>query len=157
MKRILIVKTSSLGDVVHNLPVASDIRRRFPDAHIDWVVEEPYTPLVRLHSAVRRVIPVALRRWRRTPGGSTAPRGRAGGGVEVPARRLHEPEQDDHRGHLPDQKDADHYKRIWAQTTAPGARTSLYVADLGILYVAVPGKDNQKAEVRAYKPKPPEK
>ena len=67
MKRILIVKTSSLGDVVHNLPVASDIRRHFPDALIDWVVEEPYAPLVRLHSAVRRVIPVALRRWRQRP------------------------------------------------------------------------------------------
>jgi YVTN family beta-propeller protein len=53
-----------------------------------------------------------------------------------------------------DQKDADHYKRIWAQTTAPGARTSLFVPDLGLLYVAVPGKDNQKAEVRVYKPKP---
>ena len=67
MKRILIVKTSSLGDVVHNLPVASDIRRHFPDADIDWVVEELYAPLVGLHSAVRRVIPVALRRWRRRP------------------------------------------------------------------------------------------
>src|SRR5712691_2915304 len=64
---ILIVKTSSLGDVVHNLPVASDILRDFPDAGIDWVVEEPYAPLVGLHSAVRRVIPVALRRWRRRP------------------------------------------------------------------------------------------
>src|SRR5712691_9254732 len=67
MKRILIVKTSSLGDVVHNLPVASDILRHFPDAGIDWVVEEPYAPLVGLRSAVRRVIPVALRRWRRRP------------------------------------------------------------------------------------------
>jgi heptosyltransferase-1 len=47
--------------------VASDIRRHFPDARIDWVVEEPYAPLVRLHSAVRRVIPVALRRWRQRP------------------------------------------------------------------------------------------
>ena len=65
MKNILIVKTSSLGDVIHGLPVASDIRRHFPDAHIDWVVEEPYAPLVTLHPAVRRVIPVALRRWRR--------------------------------------------------------------------------------------------
>jgi ADP-heptose:LPS heptosyltransferase len=64
MKRILIVKTSSLGDIVHNLPVARDIRRHFPDARIDWVVAEPCAPLVRLHSAVRRVIPVALRRWR---------------------------------------------------------------------------------------------
>ncbi len=64
MKRILIVKTSSLGDVVQSLPVASDIRRHFPDARIDWVVEEPYAPLVALHPAVRRVITVALRRWR---------------------------------------------------------------------------------------------
>ena len=67
MKTILIVKTSSLGDVVHNLPVASDVRRHFPDASIDWVVEELYAPLVALHAAVRRVIPVALRRWRRRP------------------------------------------------------------------------------------------
>jgi len=67
MKRILLVKTSSLGDVVHNLPVASDIRKHFPEARIDWVVEEPYAPLVRLHPAVHRVIPVALRRWRRRP------------------------------------------------------------------------------------------
>ena len=65
MKRILLVKTSSLGDVVHNLPVASDIRRHFPDALIDWVVEEPYAAIVAMHPAVRRVIPVALRRWRR--------------------------------------------------------------------------------------------
>src|SRR5260221_4607748 len=67
MKRILIVKTSSLGDIVHNLPVASDIRRHFPDARIDWVVEEPYAPLAALHSAIRRVIPIALRRCRRRP------------------------------------------------------------------------------------------
>ncbi len=67
MKRILIVKTSSLGDIVHNLPVASDIRRHFPDARIDWVVEEPYAPLAALHSAIRHVIPIALRRWRRQP------------------------------------------------------------------------------------------
>lgn len=65
MKRILLVKTSSLGDVVHNLPVVSDIRKHFPEARIDWVVEEPYASLVALHPGVRRVIPVALRRWRR--------------------------------------------------------------------------------------------
>lgn len=66
MKSILLVKTSSLGDVVHNLPVASDIRARFPDARIDWVVEEGFADIPRLHPAVRRVIPVAVRRWRRT-------------------------------------------------------------------------------------------
>jgi heptosyltransferase-1 len=65
--RILLVKTSSLGDVVHNLPVASDLARRFPEASIDWVVEEGFAELPRLHPAVRRVISVAVRRWRRSP------------------------------------------------------------------------------------------
>jgi len=63
--RILLVKTSSLGDVVHNLPVASDVRARFPEARIDWVVEEGFADIPRLHPAVGRVIPVAVRRWRR--------------------------------------------------------------------------------------------
>ena len=62
--RILLIKTSSLGDVVHNLPVVTDLRRHFPDAAIDWVVEESFADIVRLHPAVRHVIPVALRRWR---------------------------------------------------------------------------------------------
>lgn len=64
MLNILLIKTSSLGDVVHNLPVASDIRVRFPRARIDWVVEEAYRDIVGMHPGVRRVIPVALRRWR---------------------------------------------------------------------------------------------
>ena len=62
--RILLVKTSSLGDVLHNLPVASDIARHFPGAQIDWLVEEGFAALPRLHPAVRNVIPVAVRRWR---------------------------------------------------------------------------------------------
>lgn len=65
MPRILLVKSSSLGDVVHNLPVVSDIRRQFPDAGIDWVVEEAFAAIPRMHPAVDRVLPVALRRWRR--------------------------------------------------------------------------------------------
>jgi heptosyltransferase I len=64
--RILLVKTSSLGDVVHNLPVVTDLVRRFPDAVIDWVVEESFADIPRLHPGVRRVIPVAMRRWRRS-------------------------------------------------------------------------------------------
>jgi len=63
--RILLVKTSSPGDVIHNLPVASDIRRALPQAEIDWVVEESFAEIPRLHPAIRRVIPVAVRRWRR--------------------------------------------------------------------------------------------
>ena len=64
--RVLLVKTSSLGDVVHNLPVASDIRRKLPDATIDWVVEESFAEIPRLHPAVANVIPVAVRRWRKS-------------------------------------------------------------------------------------------
>lgn len=63
--RLLLVKTSSLGDVIHNLPVASDIATQFPGAAIDWVVEEALTEIPRLHPAIHRVIPVALRRWRK--------------------------------------------------------------------------------------------
>ena len=71
MLKVLLIKTSSLGDVVHNLPVASDIRRRFPEARIDWVVEEAYAPLVALHPSVAAVIPVAIRRWRARPLGAS--------------------------------------------------------------------------------------
>jgi heptosyltransferase-1 len=67
MPRILLIKTSSLGDVVHNLPVVSDIRRHQPGAEIDWVVETPFAAIAQMHPAVRNVIAVAVRRWRRSP------------------------------------------------------------------------------------------
>lgn len=66
--RILLVKTSSLGDVIHCLPVVGDIRRALPQAEIDWVVEENYAPIPRLHPAIGKVIPLAWRRWRRQLG-----------------------------------------------------------------------------------------
>ncbi len=62
---ILLVKSSSLGDVLHNLPAVSDIVRHFPNAQIDWVVEESFAALPKLHPAIRNVISVATRRWRR--------------------------------------------------------------------------------------------
>lgn len=65
--KIAIVKVSSLGDVVHNMPVVADILRHYPDAEIDWIVEEGFADLVGLVRGVRRVIPVALRRWRHHP------------------------------------------------------------------------------------------
>ena len=65
---ILIVRVSSLGDVVHNMPMLADLRRHVPDAQIDWVVEESYASLVRLNDSVRQVIPFALRRWRKSLG-----------------------------------------------------------------------------------------
>lgn len=67
MPRLLIVKTSSLGDVVHNLPVLADIRAHYPDMRFDWVVEESFAEIPALHPAVSAVIPVALRRWHKNP------------------------------------------------------------------------------------------
>lgn len=64
MTSILFIKTSSLGDVVHHLPVIADLRRHLPAAHVGWVVEEAFAPLLRLHPGVDEVIPVAWRRWR---------------------------------------------------------------------------------------------
>jgi heptosyltransferase-1 len=62
--QLLIVKLSSLGDVVQTAAVVQDVLQHFPDAQIDWVVEEAFAPLVSLVAGVRRVIPVAQRRWR---------------------------------------------------------------------------------------------
>ena len=64
---ILIVKLSSLGDVVHAMPAVQDIRRAFPQAQIDWVVEKGFAPLVQRCEGVHRVIPCELRRWRKAP------------------------------------------------------------------------------------------
>ena len=63
---VLFIKTSSLGDVIHHMPALTEARARRPRAHLSWVVEEAFAPLVRLHPAVDEVIPVALRRWRRS-------------------------------------------------------------------------------------------
>ncbi len=62
--RLLIVKTSSMGDVVHALPVVSDVLRAIPAAQIDWLVEEPFAALPRLHPGVRNVLPLRWRKWR---------------------------------------------------------------------------------------------
>lgn len=67
MPRVLLVKTSSLGDVVHNLPVVSDLVAMQPALVVDWVVEESFAAIPRLHPQVSRVLPVAVRRWRRAP------------------------------------------------------------------------------------------
>jgi heptosyltransferase-1 len=65
--KVLIVKLSSLGDVVHAMPAVQDIRRALPDAQIDWVVERGFAPLVRRCAGVQRVIECELRRWRKAP------------------------------------------------------------------------------------------
>ena len=63
--RVLLVKLSSLGDVVHSLPAAMDLQTQVPGVHIDWVVEPAFAPLLELCPAVKRVIPCDMRKWRR--------------------------------------------------------------------------------------------
>jgi heptosyltransferase I len=69
--KILLVKLSSLGDVLHNLPIVWDLRKRLPDAQIDWIVEEGYVHLLEplkttvTFRGIDRIVPVAFRRWRK--------------------------------------------------------------------------------------------
>jgi heptosyltransferase-1 len=69
--KILLVKLSSLGDVLHNLPIVWDLRKRLPHAQIDWIVEEGYVHLLEPlrtteeFRGIDRIIPVAFRRWRK--------------------------------------------------------------------------------------------
>ena len=64
VSRALIIRPSSLGDIVHALPIVHDIRRHRSDIAVDWVAEEAFAPLLAMHRGVDRVVPVALRRWR---------------------------------------------------------------------------------------------
>ena len=63
--RVLIVKTSSMGDVLHTLPALTDAQQAIPGIQFDWVVEEGFAQIPSWHAAVDRVIPVAIRRWRK--------------------------------------------------------------------------------------------
>ncbi len=65
MKRILIIKMSSLGDVIHTLPALTDATQALNNIQFDWVVEENFSAIPGWHPAVKRVIPVAIRRWRK--------------------------------------------------------------------------------------------
>lgn len=63
--RVLLIKTSSLGDVIHTMPALTDAMRAIPGIRFDWVVEEGFAELPSWHPAVDKVIPVAIRRWRK--------------------------------------------------------------------------------------------
>jgi heptosyltransferase-1 len=64
---VLVVRPSSLGDVVHALSIVPDVKDARPDLAIDWVAEEAFVDLPALSPDVRRVVPLALRRWRHAP------------------------------------------------------------------------------------------
>ena len=65
MQKLLIIKTSSLGDVIHCLPVINDIRTYFPNVQIDWVAEESFADIPRMHAGVNQIFTVAMRRWKK--------------------------------------------------------------------------------------------
>lgn len=65
--RVLLVKLSSLGDVVHAMPAVQDMRQAVPGIQIDWVVERAFAPLVARCAGVQKVIPCELRHWRKAP------------------------------------------------------------------------------------------
>ena len=63
--KVLIVKTSSMGDVIHTFPAVEDARLNRPDVSFDWCVEEAFAGIVALHPAIDRIHTVAIRRWRK--------------------------------------------------------------------------------------------
>ncbi len=63
--RLLLIKTSSLGDVIHTLPALTDAAKHHPELQCDWVVEESFTEIPKMHPCVNSVIPISLRRWRK--------------------------------------------------------------------------------------------
>ncbi|OOF70879.1 lipopolysaccharide heptosyltransferase RfaC [Rodentibacter caecimuris] len=65
--KICLIKTSSMGDVIHSLPALTDAQLAISDLQVDWVVEENFAEIPRWHHAVNQVIPIALRRWRKLP------------------------------------------------------------------------------------------
>lgn len=65
-KHVLVVKTSSMGDVIHTLPALTDAAAAIAGIRFDWVVEENFAEIPTWHPAVDLVIPVAVRRWRKS-------------------------------------------------------------------------------------------
>lgn len=64
--KILIVKTSSLGDIIQSFPVIDDLKFHIPDVEIDWVVEAPFADLVKAHPFIRSIHSIQSKNWRRS-------------------------------------------------------------------------------------------
>ena len=67
MSAVLVIRPSSLGDIVYAIAIVADIRRHRPELAIDWVAERGFAPLLALCPDIRRIVPFALRRWREAP------------------------------------------------------------------------------------------
>ena len=69
--KILLVKMSSMGDIFHTFPAISDLKTQYPNAIIDWVVEDGFKEIVDWHPGVNRAIPISLRRWMKERNGKS--------------------------------------------------------------------------------------
>jgi len=65
MMNVLIVRTSSMGDLIHTWPAITELKTHYPNLRISWLAEENFADIPRLHPAVEQVIPMAWRRWRK--------------------------------------------------------------------------------------------
>ena len=65
MENILLVRTSSMGDLIHTWPALTDLARQRPGSHVSWLAEEAFTDIAALHPSIERVLPIAWRRWRK--------------------------------------------------------------------------------------------
>ncbi len=63
--RVLLVKLTSMGDLIHALPALSDAQRVYPDIEFDWVIDESFQEVARWHPSVKKIIPSAHRRWKK--------------------------------------------------------------------------------------------
>jgi heptosyltransferase-1 len=64
--KVLLIKTSSFGDIIHTLPAVADLLRQVPEVELSWMVEESFQQIPLLNSKLEKIIPVAIRRWRKS-------------------------------------------------------------------------------------------
>ena len=65
--KLLVIKISSMGDIIHSLPALTDAKAALPELEIDWVVEEGFADIPKAHPAINKIIVIAMRRWRKNP------------------------------------------------------------------------------------------
>ena len=65
VKKILVIRSSSMGDVIHALPAAFDIKQALPETQLDWVIEESFRDVTDLSHFIDNTIVTAFRRWRK--------------------------------------------------------------------------------------------
>jgi heptosyltransferase I len=66
MKKILIVKTSSLGDIIHAFPIINYLKQKFPHVQVDWVIEKSFAELIQAHPFIHRVLMIDTKSWRKS-------------------------------------------------------------------------------------------